>query len=292
MASMTIRVNMQAGSTDTAVAQDAGLDFKGFDTRQMHTLPDCRVYVGHVAPDDRRPALVFVAGAYHGGWCYDHYLNYFARHGVSCFALDLPGQGALGSAQQGNPPLQIADLADALRGACRYLDRPLVLVGHSMGALPVMAAASCSQVHGVVLLAPSPPGNLPGAAPVPVVPQTRLVSPPDEPMVRRRFVAVPDGVAVDGLTQRLTPVSAEILNDRYRLRFSLDPAGITCPGICFEAELDDHARHPPGQDKAVADFLGFDYQLLRGQPHSMMYGPLWLASARAIHQWYAGQFAV
>lgn len=235
------------------------------------------------------PALLFVPGAYHGAWCYGPYLAYFAARGVACYAIDLPGHGAL-FAPEGNLALGVADLGQSVRAACAALDRPLVLVGHSMGALPTLLAASQSQVVGVVLLAPSPPGNLPGAQGLPLVPVQALVPPPGAQEIRTRFLGVEGPCDVAAIAARLTAESPQVLNDRYALRVSIHPDDVRVPGLCVEAGRDDAARHPAGQDAAIADFLGFDYQLLPEQPHCLMYGPLWEDSAAVLAGWLAQTF--
>ena len=264
-----------------------GLDFSVMESRQVRYVGKARLHVGN--DTGKAPALLFVAGGYHGAWCYSHYLDFFSMHGVDCFAIDLPGQWRHEVSWQSCVTLRVADQVQALREVCASLNRTLILVGHSMGALPVLGAADLASVRGVVLLAPSPPGNLPGAASVPAVSDNAMVPPPDEATVRRRFLHVDDDTPVEALLRRLTPACPGMLNDRYLLRYSVDPDAIRCAGVCFEAELDDSARHPQGQDKAVADFFGFDYRLLEGQPHSMMYGPRWRASAQEILRWHQGQ---
>jgi pimeloyl-ACP methyl ester carboxylesterase len=270
----------------------AHLDFSSIDRLPRLRGSDFELVVGRLAPvnaSTQTPAMLFVPGAYHGAWCYAHYLRYFAQRQIDCCAIDLPGHGLLADAA-GFAELGIEDLGGCVRRACGMLDRPVVIVGHSMGAVPAMLAASHRRVRGLVLLAPSPPGNLAGAQALPAVPHVGLRPPPDEDEIRRRFVGADEGDDVSGVVARLSAESSRILNDRYLLRVSVDPAGITCPGICFEAERDDPARHPAGQDEAIARFLGLAYRCLPDQPHSMMYGAHWQASADAIFEWYAGQF--
>ena len=259
-------------------------DFSLIDRLPHRDAAGCRLFVGHDAAAPA-PALLFVAGAYHGAWCYSNYLDFYARRGVSCFAIDLPGHGSLA---QGNttPGLDIATLGQHLQQACRALGRPVVLVGHSMGALPVMLAASRGAAHAVILLAPSPPGNLPGAHALPAVPESRLKAPPQAAEIRERFLAVQDERDVTPIAERLTPESPAILNDRYLLRVPVDPAAWCCPGVCLEAQLDTSDRHPTGQDRALAGFLGLQHAVLQGQPHCMMYSDNWAASAAEILEWY------
>jgi len=279
-------------STSTPSAPLAHLDFSGIDRLPRLRGSDFELVVGRHAPAEGSiptPAMLFVPGAYHGAWCYAHYLSYFAQRQIDCYAIDLPGHGELADAS-GFAELGIENLGACVRRACAMLDRPVVVVGHSMGAVPAMLSASHRRVRGLVLLAPSPPGNLAGAQALPAVPHQGLRPPPDEGEIRSRFVGADEGDDVSGVVARLSAESPRVLNDRYLLRVSVDPAGITCPGICFEAERDDPARHPAGQDEAIARFLGLAYRCLPDQPHSMMYGAHWQASAEAIFEWYARQF--
>lgn len=264
----------------TTTTYASHLDFSALDDRKTLDYGKCRVYIGHETT--AAPSLLFIAGGYHGAWCFSHYLDYFEHAGIGCYAIDLPGHGAL--ADSLSPNQDMAELATSLIEACRALARPLVLVGHSIGALPALMAAKQLDPAGVILLAPSPPGNLPGALPLRSIAVGAFKRPPCADEVRDRFLGsqVKD---VTPVTERLGPESPVVLNDRYRLRISVDPTRITCPGICFEAQLDDHDRHPPGQDQNIARFFGFDYRLLPDQPHCMMYGPRWAQSALAIHTW-------
>jgi pimeloyl-ACP methyl ester carboxylesterase len=259
-------------------------DFSLVDALPRRDAAGCRLYVGHDAAAPA-PALLFVAGAYHGAWCYSNYLDFFGRRGMACFAIDLPGHGSLAQAGTATD-LDIAALGRHLEQACRTLARPLVLVGHSMGALPVLLAASRGAARAVILLAPSPPGNLPGAQALPAVPEGRLKAPPAQAEIRARFLAVDDQRDVTPIVERLTPESPAILNDRYLLRVAVDAAALRCPGVCLEAQLDTPDRHPAGQDRAIADFLGLQHAVLPGQPHCMMYADRWAESAATVLEWY------
>ncbi|WZB66669.1 alpha/beta hydrolase family protein [Achromobacter xylosoxidans] len=184
----------------------------------------------------------------------------------------------------------IADLAADVVSALDLLDAPAVVVGHSMGALPALLAASQRRVAGVVLMAPSPPANLPGALGLPPVPADAVRAAPAASEIRARFLATTPTRDVSAVTQRLNPESPRVLNDRYLLRVPVDPAAIAAPGLCLEAGLDTHDRHPPGQDHAIARLFGFSHAVLAGQPHCMMYGDQWQVGADAILDWYRQQF--
>lgn len=265
------------------------LDFSGIDTRPATSVAGCRVYTGYEGPPDR-PALVFVPGGYHGAWCFSHYLDYFSQRHIGCYALDLPGHGSL--ADELTPDIGLEFLSDRLIACIEELGRPVVLAGHSVGAIPAMLAAMAVNPQGLVLLAPSPPGNLPGARALPALPEDALRAAPDPDEVRWRFLAATGQINVENVMARMRPESPRVLNDRYTLRMQVDPDRIVCPGICLEAGRDDLERHPAGQDLAIARFLGIDYQLLDAQPHCMMYGADWQQSAEAILVWYQRCFGV
>lgn len=260
------------------------LDFSGIDSCPTRDIEGCRVYVGYESCDPDAPAFLFVPGGYHGAWCFSHFLDFFSRREIGCYAVDLPGHGALAAGL--TPDIGIEALASHLVSCVKTLSHPVILVGHSVGALPTMLAAMALEPRGLVLLAPSPPGNMPGALALPPVEVGRLRAAPLKDEVRRRFLALDDCAQVDELIRRLSPESPAVLNDRYGLRTQIDPSRITCGGICFEAGLDDEDRHPAGQDLAIAEFLGLEYELLEQQPHCMMYGAQWQESAEALLVWY------
>ncbi|WP_233237451.1 alpha/beta hydrolase [Bordetella sp. LUAb4] len=262
-----------------------------FDFSLTDRLPSYPAGAGRLLlgapPSHGQPLLLFVHGAYHGAWCYANYLSYFARQDIACAALDLPGHGGL---PQDATFLHagIRDLAVSVQRATDRMEGPVVLVGHSMGALPVLVAATemARAPAGVVLLAPSPPANLPGAAALPTVPEDVLRAPPGDVEIRERFAGCAADVDVSAIRQRLCAESPQVLNDRYALRVAVNPFAMRSQGLCLEAGRDDPARHPAGQDRAIADFFGFEHQALADQPHAMMYGEQWESSAAVLLDWY------
>jgi pimeloyl-ACP methyl ester carboxylesterase len=107
-----------------------------------------------------RPPLLFVHGAFAGAWCWDEFfLPWFSRRGYPAYAVSLRGHGR--SALTG--PLDAVSLEDYVADtveAAAQLDRPPVLIGHSMGAIVVQRAARACKAAAIVLLAPVPPQGL------------------------------------------------------------------------------------------------------------------------------------
>jgi pimeloyl-ACP methyl ester carboxylesterase len=99
------------------------------------------------------------------------------------------------------PTTGINDYATDAAEAARALARPVVLLGHSLGALVAMRAAEMlGDAAGLLLVAPSPPGNLPGAAPVPEVAEGAMLPPPEVPIARSPSpTRTSDGLAGSGV---------------------------------------------------------------------------------------------
>lgn len=101
--------------------------------------------------------LLFVHGAWHGAWCWsEHFLPYFAHHGYTSHALDLRGHGK----SEGRTKLRwksIADYVSDLTQIASQLERPPVLIAHSMGGLVVQKYLESHAAPAAALLASVPP---------------------------------------------------------------------------------------------------------------------------------------
>jgi len=100
--------------------------------------------------------LLFVHGAWHGAWCWDvHFLPYFARQGYEVYALSLRGHGS----SENNRPLRLTRIADYVADVAQVaaaLERPPVLIGHSMGGFVTQKYLERHEAPAAVLLASVP----------------------------------------------------------------------------------------------------------------------------------------
>jgi pimeloyl-ACP methyl ester carboxylesterase len=114
------------------------------------------VYTGARALIAAQPSLLFVHGAAHDHSVWALQSRYFAHHGYSVLAVDLPGHGR----STGAPLPSVEAIAQWLP---RVLDASgvtdAVLIGHSMGALAVLdcAAQFPDRVRKMALLGPAVP---------------------------------------------------------------------------------------------------------------------------------------
>jgi pimeloyl-ACP methyl ester carboxylesterase len=104
--------------------------------------------------------VVFVHGAFCGGWAFDAFREPFESAGFETHAPNLPHH------ERGADLEQLAltglkDYANAIAQYAQGLRAPPVLIGHSLGGLVVQLAAAQIAVAGLVLVAPSSPWGVP-----------------------------------------------------------------------------------------------------------------------------------
>ena len=104
--------------------------------------------------------LVFVHGAFCGGWAFDAFREPFEAVGFETHAPYLlhheRGADLEALAQTG-----LKDYAQTIAAYAKGLRAPPVLIGHSLGGLVAQLAAAQTPVAGLVLLAPSAPWGVP-----------------------------------------------------------------------------------------------------------------------------------
>ncbi|MCW2784830.1 MAG: alpha/beta hydrolase [Marmoricola sp.] len=109
-----------------------------------------------------RPPLLFVHGAWHAAWCWDeHFTGYFAALGYDVHTVDLRGHHR-GAGAARLPWHSIADYVEDVHAVASRLDRPPVLIGHSMGGFVVQKYLEKHDAAGAVLLASVPPRGVIG----------------------------------------------------------------------------------------------------------------------------------
>lgn len=104
--------------------------------------------------------VVFVHGAFCGGWAFDGFREPFEAAGFETHAPNLPhherGADLEQLAQTG-----LKEYAHAIAHYVRGLRAPPVLVGHSLGGLVSQLVATHVPIAGLALLAPSAPWGVP-----------------------------------------------------------------------------------------------------------------------------------
>lgn len=112
-------------------------------------------------------SIVFIHGAFCGGWCFADMMPVFAERGWDCQAPDLPYH-VPGPERMADPELARQSIADYTRYMADFIRRftdPPVVVGHSMGGLIGQQLAAQGLTRALVLLSSAAPwGVLPSTA--------------------------------------------------------------------------------------------------------------------------------
>lgn len=118
----------------------------------------------HSAPVVKRASIstpvVFVHGAFCGGWAFESFRQPFEAEGFETHAPNLPHHER-GADLERLAKTGLKDYAQAITDYVRELRAPPVLAGHSLGGLVVQMAAMQIPVAGLILLAPSAPWGVP-----------------------------------------------------------------------------------------------------------------------------------
>lgn len=104
--------------------------------------------------------IVFIHGAFCGGWAFSRFRQLFEAHGYETHAPNLPHHER-GADLEALAELGVADYAKAIVAYVSSLRAAPVLVGHSLGGLVAQLVAMQTDCAALVLLAPSAPWGVP-----------------------------------------------------------------------------------------------------------------------------------
>lgn len=107
----------------------------------------------------RRHPLLFVHGAWHGAWCWQRFLDWFADRGWTSHAIDLRGHGDSPNSRSLRRT-RLRHYVEDVAAVVDSLDESPIVVGHSMGGLAVQRYLETDVLPGTVLLAPVPIGGV------------------------------------------------------------------------------------------------------------------------------------
>jgi pimeloyl-ACP methyl ester carboxylesterase len=105
--------------------------------------------------------LLFIHGAWHGAWCWENFLPYFAKHGYEVHTLSLRGHGQSDGREKirwYSTQNYVADIVQIVNG----FNQPPVLIGHSMGGYLTQKYLETHQAPAGVLLASIPTAGILG----------------------------------------------------------------------------------------------------------------------------------
>jgi pimeloyl-ACP methyl ester carboxylesterase len=250
---------------------------------------------GRSSQEHRHP-LLFVHGAFQGGWVWDeHFLDFFAERGFRTLALSLRGHGASAATK----PLRLCSISDYVDDIASIADALTpwpILVGHSMGGFVVQRYLDDNPAPAAVLLASAPPRGHP---------RTLLALLRQRPWNASRFALsgrpadlyrgaaadarafffgdeAPDGLVASAV-ERFQPESTRALVVDMGLGALFRKSRIAAPVLVIGAEQD--ALYPPRDVHATAAYYGTEPIIIPNIGHEVMLEPGWPKVAECILSW-------
>jgi len=243
------------------------------------------------------PSVIFVPGAFCGGWAFERFKGPFEAKGLHCLTPDLRGHGP-GERRDAAAGVSMGDYAADIAALIAAQAEPPVLVGHSLGGLVAQMAAARETVRALVLLAPSAPWGVAGGSMEEAVSAVSLyalgpfwlqaVEPEFTPAATYSFDRL-GGAEQKAAFARMVPESGRALWET--LNWWLDPLMTTevrasRVGAPVLGLVGQHDRvHPPATVTQVAQRLGGTCRVMQGMSHWLVAEPGWEQVAEACLTW-------
>jgi pimeloyl-ACP methyl ester carboxylesterase len=254
-------------------------------------------FIAGLSAERYRPAaakfkspLILVHGVWSGPWCWQKWATHFCNLGWDCFAIELHRrvlQNPMGKLHN----FSFDDCVKHLREVVRSVSNPPVLLAMNLGALMALKVCEQSKPSALILVSPSPPGNLTGA-------QSRpqrllwlkyrlliLLHRPiqiDEKDFRAYFLTPLPEDLQSTLSRQTVPESSELVREFLLPRICFDTGSLSCPALVLGGS-DDHIT-PVATTNRMATWLGGEFKEYTRQGH-------WLIEddgetiVRDIHRW-------
>ncbi len=104
----------------------------------------------------KNTSLLSIHGMWHGAWCWQEYfLPYFSQNGYESFAISLRGH-AESDGHEGLRWHSIANYVKDVEWAVSQVEKPAILIGHSMGGYVVQKYLETHEAPAAVLLTAVP----------------------------------------------------------------------------------------------------------------------------------------
>lgn len=246
------------------------------------------VAVRHYRPllPNNRPSIIMVHGGAHASWVWERYAPYLCSHGWDCHAIDWYNHGSSASL-----PVQqfitrsIRDVRTEIGHVRSRLNRPYVLMGHSMGGLASLYSAQSFAARALVLIAPVVPAEV-GAQVIPIpVDMTRPFPVPPFAVAKGMFYSTMSDAEALLYYTRLQPESPLAVWEATRWTVSVNLSTITMPTLTIAAGAD--TLTPPSTIRGLATLLGCDHIDVPGMGHGdvLLKQQGWLPVAQNVEQW-------
>lgn len=247
-----------------------------------------------------RTPLLFQHGAWHGAWCWDGWLDYFADRGYEVHAISLPGHGQSPLGKGHINYYTLNDYADLLATEVDAISPRPAVIAHSMGAAVAQKLLERQSLPAAVLLAPLPQRGLFPFLLRYLRHHTRDTLTTIATLNTEHIVNSRDKVAA-----RLFSEGADVDLDEWERKLVRESFGVLLSGLVPIADPAKVQGTPilvvaGGKDavftlyegKQTAARYGADFRVFRDQAHNLMAEPRALEVADTIATWLNDQAGI
>jgi pimeloyl-ACP methyl ester carboxylesterase len=248
--------------------------------------------VKHPAEKKHKTPILLQHGAWHGAWCWEYWLNYFAELGYEVHAISLPGHGQSSQNKRFLNLYTLGNYTDVLADEIEKLSEPPVVIGHSMGGAILQNYLQHHSLPGAVLLATLPPQGALKMILRNLQKRPRSTLKGFLTMNLYHWVASPASAKSMFLSDN-NPIDADVFQQKLggesltigsqtMLPF-LRVKKTAVPILVVAAEKDN--LFTVAEQKATAQKYNADFILIENQAHDLMIEPAWQSVADHIDSW-------
>jgi len=238
---------------------------------------------------------VFVHGAFAGAWCWQEYfVPYFSQEGYTTVAFSLRGHGQ-SEGWNGLDMACLSDYVDDLASVLAQLDRPAILIGHSMGGMVVQKYLERNDAAAMVLMASVGPWGLLESSWHMMLSSPMLAQGISLMQMMGKSIVNPD-VFYEGLFSTAVPIDR--LNQYYQ-KFQRESQRVIMDMTLWDVPrraprhplptlvmgADEDAFIPHSMVWRTARFFDADSVMVPGMAHAMMLEETWRQAADPILDW-------
>lgn len=246
----------------------------------------------------RPTPILFVHGAWLGAWCWENFQGYFAEHGYASYAVSLRGHGA----SEGRENIRwhsaargyVADVAQVADS----LDRPPIIVGHSMGGYVAQKYLEEHSAEACVLLATLPISGTAGFAARFALRHPWAFIKSQALMSLKHATETPELVQDTFFSPQVPKEDiarhcARLQQESFRMELETlflnlpRPDSVKTPMLVLGAEND--RVFSVAEQKATARAYDTEAEIFPHMAHVMMLEPGWKLVADRILRWVAGR---
>ena len=241
-------------------------------------------------PTQLTTPILMVHGSNHGWWAWRVWQPFFAAAGWPTYALSLRGHYGSASVNENDfLNLTMSDYVEDIASVARWLGKPPVLIGHSLGGIVVQKAAETVSSAAIALIASIGPSAIGRQRPGPPPPMDKPVFPTKAEALERWMYDPWPEERFDQFYECLTPESPGVLATSGTGLTDVNAELIKCPVLCVGGSED--RSYVPKPEK-LAEIYNADWFEQPDAGHDMMLESASLDVAQQINQWLIGKLGL